>query len=163
MSNSDWAEGFRQRLNLLHRGFGHSKAEMARKCGLPPRSLENYFKGQKPGVDALLAIARGMEVDVDWLIGEAPEDGTLSLKIVSEATIHVLYPFLSELVSETTQGRKPVHGGKILGSELLPVVLDLETKIRAEYVRLRRLYGQDILTAGDLIYRPNPPNDTRDD
>ena len=65
-----WSEGFRQRLDLIREERGISKAEMARLCGLPPRTLENYFKGHKPGIDALMALSIGLDVSVDWLLGD---------------------------------------------------------------------------------------------
>ena len=49
---------------------------MAERCGLPKRSLENYMSltnPQRPGLAALVAIADGLDVSVDWLIGRAAD------------------------------------------------------------------------------------------
>jgi transcriptional regulator with XRE-family HTH domain len=48
--------------------------EMADRCGMPKRSLENYMRlkePQRPGVDALIGIADGMGVSIDWIVGRS--------------------------------------------------------------------------------------------
>ncbi|MCA8878617.1 MAG: helix-turn-helix transcriptional regulator [Rhodobacteraceae bacterium] len=145
MSNSDWIEGFVERLTVLQERFGHSKAEMARRCGLPPRTLENYFKGHKPGVEALIAISRGMDVDIDWLIGEATEAKSFNVDMVGEATHRVLVPFLEALVHRVDEGATPIRDGKIFGKNPLAIASELEWRIRDEYAQLRTDYAQPTL------------------
>jgi len=65
-----------QRLRHLQAKHGQTIQEMAQRCGLPKRSLENYMnlKGpQRPGLDALISIADGYCVSVDWLVGRDGE------------------------------------------------------------------------------------------
>ena len=97
MTNLDWSEGFRARLEVLQIRYGISKAEMARKCGLPSRTLENDFKGHKPGVEALLSISRGLGIDLDWLLGEAPEDKNMVTDFIGEAVYIESRAVLSEI------------------------------------------------------------------
>lgn len=43
---------------------------MARRAEIPRRSMENYFKDHKPGLNMLVSMARGFGVTVDFLGGE---------------------------------------------------------------------------------------------
>lgn len=47
--------------------------EMAERCGLPKSTLESYMKPvpKRPGLEALLAIADGFDVSLDWLVGRS--------------------------------------------------------------------------------------------
>lgn len=50
--------------------------KMAEVCGLPKSSLESYMKvsgAKRPGLDALIAIADGMDVSIDWLVGRTED------------------------------------------------------------------------------------------
>ncbi|MFN3970892.1 MAG: helix-turn-helix domain-containing protein [Gemmobacter sp.] len=63
-----------ERLRLLQARMSLTIQEMSERCGLPKRSLENYMNlkdPQRPGVDALIGIADGLGVSVDWLVGRS--------------------------------------------------------------------------------------------
>ena len=45
-----------------------SKAELARRSGLPSRTVENYFKGHTPSLEALVAISEGNRIPIDALL-----------------------------------------------------------------------------------------------
>lgn len=65
-----------QRLHELRIKRGMTVQQMAEACGLPKSSLESYMRmdnARRPGVDALLAIAGGMDVTIDWLVGRAKD------------------------------------------------------------------------------------------
>ena len=65
-----------ERLRELQASFGLTIQEMTDKCGLPKRSLENYMNvknPQRPGVDALLAVADNLHVSIDWLVGRSDQ------------------------------------------------------------------------------------------
>jgi len=117
MGNDVWSEGFRQRLDLIKEERGISKAEMARLCGLPPRTLENYFKGHKPGIDALMALSRGLDVSVDWLLGDEDWHRTDHADIVSQAVWQAAREYLCDMVRDTSSGKPVIDQGKIYGSE----------------------------------------------
>ena len=65
-----------QKLRSLQSHYGLTLQEMADRCALPKRSLENYMrlkKPQRPGLDALRSIADGLKVSIDWLLGRIDE------------------------------------------------------------------------------------------
>lgn len=70
MGKLNVGDAVRSRLELLLKLNEISKAELARRCGLPSRTVENYFKGHAPSAEALFLIARGTGFSVDWLLGD---------------------------------------------------------------------------------------------
>lgn len=78
MTNSVWSEGFRHHLAVLQDRYGISKAQMARQCGLPPRTLENYFKGHKPGIEALISLSRGLRMISTGCLARTPNRKALT-------------------------------------------------------------------------------------
>jgi transcriptional regulator with XRE-family HTH domain len=140
MTNSDWSEGFRTRLEVLQTRYGISKAEMARKCGLPSRTLENYFKGHKPGVDALLLLSRGLGIDLDWLLGEAPEDKKMVTDLIGEAVYMESRAVLSEIAS-TRQADLLKDGSDIFGQPIGKLSQQLEARAVARYIQLQKEYA----------------------
>lgn len=63
-----------ERLRALQAKLGLTIQQMADRCGLPKRSLENYMNlrsPQRPGLDALAGIADGFNVSIDWLVGRS--------------------------------------------------------------------------------------------
>jgi transcriptional regulator with XRE-family HTH domain len=78
MSNIEASHIIVTRLNILRVQHGLTIQQMAERCGLPKSSLESYMKmsggAKRPGLDALVAIANGMDVSIDWLVGRT-EDG----------------------------------------------------------------------------------------
>ena len=145
MTNSAWAEGFRERLGLLQTRFGFSKAEMARQCGLPARTLENYFKGHKPGVEALIALSRGLGIDIEWLLGEDTEAKNFNTDLVGEAAWNGIYAYSKEMIEVSEAGKRVVEDGKILGREPAKFAAAVEAKIVAEYIALRVEYAEPSL------------------
>lgn len=60
------------RLHLLRAREGLTIQQMAARCSIPKSSLESYMRAvdaKRPGVDALVAIANGMGVSIDWIVG----------------------------------------------------------------------------------------------
>ncbi|WP_281825590.1 helix-turn-helix domain-containing protein [Jannaschia rubra] len=90
MSNDQWVNGFCARLTDVHRRTGVSKAELARRADLPPRTVENYFKGQKPNIPALIRLSRALSVDVGYLIGMNPISGDWNSGAIYSASYNVL-------------------------------------------------------------------------
>ncbi len=63
-----------ERLRDMQAELGLTIQDMAERCGLPKRSLENYMNlkdPQRPGLDALIAMADGLKVSIDWLVGRS--------------------------------------------------------------------------------------------
>lgn len=62
------------RLHSLRVKRGLTVQQMAERCGIPKSSLESYMKmsgAKRPGVDALIAIADGMDTSIDWIVGRS--------------------------------------------------------------------------------------------
>lgn len=71
-----------QRLHELRISRGMTIQQMAELCGIPKSSMESYMRmtgAKRPGIDALIAIADGLEVSIDWLVGRAVDNMPQSL------------------------------------------------------------------------------------
>lgn len=97
MSNDQCAEGFRRRLEAALGAYGGSKAALARLSGLPPRTVENYFKGHKPSVPALIALSKALNMDVGWLIGINPNDADWQTGLATDAISEIVDESISEI------------------------------------------------------------------
>lgn len=78
---------------------------MAELCGVPKSSLESYMKmsgAKRPGVDALIAIADGMNVQLDWLVGrsEIAEAGEFTKEDYAVFCHSTVVRLLSKILSE---------------------------------------------------------------
>lgn len=158
MPSSAWSEGFRMRLQTLLDRYGISKAEMARRSGLPPRTVENYFKGHTPGVEALISLSRGLGIDLDWLVGEADAAKSFNTDMVGEASWVVIKRFMDELIDHAANGETPVENGRILGKEPGQIAATIEARLVAEYLELRRQYAEPTLAAArELVVQKREP------
>lgn len=126
MSNDAVSTDIAARLRQLQTKQGLTLQEMADRCGLPKRSLENYMKpkdAQRPGVDALLGIADGLNVSIDWIVGRSEELGTPEFTredyavFCQSAVLHVLIRILDAVKANPT-GAIDVEAGRIMGYEL---------------------------------------------
>ena len=64
---------FGQRLRSLRTERKLSRAELARRAGLADGVYARYERGEcAPGVDVAHAIARALDVSLDYLVGDAP-------------------------------------------------------------------------------------------
>lgn len=109
------------RLHQLRTSRGLTIQQMAEACDLPKSTLESYMKSKgarRPGVDALISIARNMEVSLDWIVGisNSPEPyGTFGKRVVTAAYDGVA-DFLDNLIEAQGETDKPIiRGGKIGG------------------------------------------------
>lgn len=60
-------EGFAARLAQIIAEYG-SRSALAKASGIPATTLQKYTSGAKPGMDALVTLARSANVDLDWLL-----------------------------------------------------------------------------------------------
>jgi transcriptional regulator with XRE-family HTH domain len=97
---------FVRRLEQLRDANQWSIAEMARRADLPKRSMENYFKGHKPGLDALVSMARGFAVPVDFLVGHTSPTGAQIEKIVYEAALPTILSVVRTIGLYVAEGRQ---------------------------------------------------------
>ena len=94
-----------ERLRDLQSKLGLTVQEMADKCEMPKSSLVNYMnlKGpQRPGVDALVALANGLGTSVDWIVGRTVRNAAFDLaqKDYAFACYSVVISVLFKLVQE---------------------------------------------------------------
>lgn len=150
MTNSDWSDGFRSRLELLQGRYGMSKAEMARQCGLPPRTVENYFKGHKPGIEALLSLSRGLAIDLDWLLGEAPEDKAMITDLIGEASSLAARDLLRD-IAVTLGSTKPDSSADVFGTPIDAIARQFEAEVVRRYLLLQKQYSAPSLEAAQVM------------
>jgi hypothetical protein len=103
--------------------------------------LENYFKGHKPGLDALLSLSRGLGIDVDWLLGEDSSKKTFNTDLVGEAVYIAATALLKDL-RERSGGKANEDSSDFLGQPIDRVVRLLERAVIQEYLELRRDYAR---------------------
>lgn len=103
-------------VNRLHRlriSRGLTIQQMAEKCGVPKSSLESYMKmsgAKRPGIDALIAIADGMDVSIDWLVGRAVDSHypQLSQKDYAIACFSVVTSLIDWMKKQQNGSNKPI-------------------------------------------------------
>ena len=110
-------EGIDARLRRLQAEHGWSLQQVADRTGLSKSSVQNYTRKndpQKPGVDAIIALANGLDVSTDWLLGisntrdrSGPSGHQLSL--VELAAKLVIEQFIAHL-NVTNTHLKDVEG-----------------------------------------------------
>jgi transcriptional regulator with XRE-family HTH domain len=109
---------FVRRLEQLRDANQWSIAEMARRADLPKRSMENYFKGHKPGLDALVSMARGFGVPVDFLVGHALQSDAQIEKIVYEAALPTILSVVRRIGLHVSEGREVFREGTVFSVPL---------------------------------------------
>tara|TARA_R110002096_G_scaffold327245_8_gene521207 strand:- start:720 stop:1271 length:552 start_codon:yes stop_codon:yes gene_type:complete len=126
MTNDAVSVDVANRLRQLQIKHGLTLQEMADRCGLPKRSLENYMKlkdAQRPGVDALLGIANGLNVSIDWIVGRSEDTGTPEFTredyavFCQSAVLHVLVRILDAVKANPTKAID-AEAGQIMGYDL---------------------------------------------
>lgn len=82
MSNKEPTSELVNRLHSLRIRRGMTIQQMAEASGLPKSSLESYMRiegARRPGVDALVSLANGLDVSIDWLVGRSNDSFSRSL------------------------------------------------------------------------------------
>lgn len=107
------------RLRELRQRRGWTVADMAERTGLPKRTLDKYMlrtDASLPGFEALLALAKGLGVSLDWLAfgSEFAGDGTKLLASVAAEKSSLRYFELFHRLA-TTGERPMVEGDYLLG------------------------------------------------
>jgi transcriptional regulator with XRE-family HTH domain len=116
------SQDFANRLRQLKAEHGWTTADMSMRSGLPKRSLDKYMLrdgASQPGFDALLAMAKGFGVSLDWLVfgsDLATEYAELLVKKCAfQASLTVLEALLNKAQEE---GLKLSGDGELLGFTL---------------------------------------------
>lgn len=111
------------RLHSLRISKGLTIQQMADKCGIPKSSLESYMKtfgAKRPGIDALLSIANGMDVSIDWLVGRAVDSHSarLTQKDYALAVFAVVSGLVNWMRERQEASQVPIiEKGKVAGVE----------------------------------------------
>ena len=66
--NLSFVKKISDRLAFAIRHSGHSKGDLAASIGVPGSSVSRWLAGSEPRSDRLTAIAKFLDVDVNWLI-----------------------------------------------------------------------------------------------
>lgn len=115
-----------ERLRRIQSKKGLTIQDMADKCGLPKRSLENYMNlkdPQRPGVDALVAIADGLDLSLDWIVGRTADDPSARFSkqdyafFCNSVVIALLSRILEVAIEDPSKAIEP-KAGKVLGYEV---------------------------------------------
>ncbi len=127
------------RLHSLRISRGLTIQQMAEKCGVPKSSLESYMKmsgAKRPGIDALIAIADGMEVSIDWLVGRAVDSHSpkLSQKDYAMACFSVASGLINWMREQQNRTSEP-----IFGKETVAGVSDAEVAAKSMLVFVERV------------------------
>jgi len=100
---------FAERLRLLSKEFG-SRYALAKSSGIPSSTLQAYEGGAKPGMDALLVLARVANVDLNWLMtgkGKMRPAGLQSGAFLKDFLIVDQYELGTALAMEMVIGQIP--------------------------------------------------------
>ena len=137
------AEEFSRRLRHLRNKNDWTVQDMSEMIGIPKRTLDKYMLKEdapQPGLDAIVRIAKGLGVSLDWLLlGEEAHAKSWG-RIVRLSTRAILSPFLENMVATYYRTDDPelrallIGNGKIMGQapENLALDLAIASGIRAE-------------------------------
>lgn len=130
------ADALNRRLAELCERFG--KANLARRCNIPPSSVSRYLAGAKLPGSVLEALVAGLNVNPAWLLaGEPP---VMSHEVASGGS--ALANQLLELVESMKQVTR-LSMGAVLSSERMRTLLELQNALGR--------YREQLSTAGEII------------
>lgn len=130
------ADALNTRLAELCDRFG--KANLARRCGIPPSSISRYLAGAKLPGSVLEALVAGLNVNPAWLLaGEPP---VMRHEVASGGS--ALAQQLLELVESMKQVTR-LSMGAVLSSDRMRTLLELQTALGR--------YRDQLSSAGEII------------
>ncbi|MDN5787117.1 helix-turn-helix domain-containing protein [Pseudorhodobacter sp.] len=159
MADSEQTSEVVRRLHSLRVQRGYTIQQMAQVCSIPKSSLESYmrFEGaRKPGLDALLSIANGMDVSLDWLVGRSVYSfpATVTEKDYALACFSVVSDLINWLCKEQKKQTTPIVGDATIAGITDAEVAAKSMLLFVERVELFRNNQGDVgLSRRDLHYR----------
>ena len=108
---------FAARLRTLRERRGWTVVEMAERTGIPKRTLDKYMLrngANLPGFEALLALAKGLGVSLDWLAFGADFIGNGSELLASVAAERASLSYFEMFHRFATSGERPIVDGEDL-------------------------------------------------
>lgn len=116
-----------QRLHTMRAKHGLNMQQFALKCGLPKSTMESYMRlenARRPGIDALMMIADGLDVSIDWLVGrsEASFSPKLSQKDYAMACFSTVTRLLNWVEERERVEGKPLFEDSGLSKDAVPEI-----------------------------------------
>lgn len=102
---------FPERLKQLVAEFG-SRYALARSSRIPASTLQSYEAGSKPGIDALIKLARAANVDLNWLAtgeGKMRPEGLISGASLAQIVVVDQYEMGTALSMSVIVGQVPFN------------------------------------------------------
>jgi hypothetical protein len=140
-------ESFSERLLLLTKEFG-SRYALAKSSGIPSSTLQGYAAGAKPGMDALLTLARVGNVDLNWLLtgkGEMRPMGLQSGALLKDVMLVDQYELGTALSMQAIIGQVPVS------RHLLETRLHLDEPSQTTLLAVEAASNLLTIRRGDLV------------
>lgn len=142
------SEGFSRRLRHLRNKHDWTVQEMSEMTSISKRTLDKYILKEdapQPGLDAIVKIAPGLGVSLDWLLLGEEAHAKAWGRIVRLSTRAILAPYLEGLVTAYDASDAPevraslIGNGKIMGQAPADLAFDLAISagIRAEELSAR--------------------------
>lgn len=107
------------RLRSLRDRRGWTVADMAERTGIPKRTLDKYMLrsgASLPGHEALLALAKGLGISLDWLVFGTDFSSEGSDLLATVAATEVSQQYFETLLQHHEAGERPIfEGEEILG------------------------------------------------
>jgi transcriptional regulator with XRE-family HTH domain len=144
---TDHPTEFADRLRALTREFG-SRYALAKATGIPASTLQGYEAGAKPGMEALLILARVGNVDIRWLMtgeGAMRAPGTVSGAGLSDILIVEQYALGSSLKIPVPIERIP------FSRHMLETRLGIRQPTRKTLLVVEAVWDLYHIRSGDLV------------
>jgi transcriptional regulator with XRE-family HTH domain len=140
------------RLHSLRISRGLTIQQMAEKCGIPKSSMESYMKmfggAKRPGIDALISIADGMDVSIDWLVGRSVYSH--SIRVTQKDYAMACFSVVSGLINWMRDRQSEVPK-TIIQKESIAGIEDTEIAAKAmlEFLERVQLFQNTAAVAGE--------------
>jgi transcriptional regulator with XRE-family HTH domain len=138
---------FGERLRLLAKEFG-SRYALAKSSGIPASTLQSYEGGAKPGMEALLTLARVANVDLNWLMtgkGEMRPPGFQPGAVLKDVLMVDQYELGTALAMEMVIGHIP------FSRHFLEARLRLNEPSRETLLAVEAGWNLPPIVRGDLV------------
>lgn len=146
------ADDLAARLRALRERRGWTVVDMAERTGIPKRTLDKYMLrsgANLPGFDALLAMAKGLGVSLDWLAFGTDFSGDGSDLLATVAAERESLQYFETIFRYASAGNRPlVAGEELLGLTPEEWADDLALRVgeRAKQLAREGVTREELLT-----------------
>lgn len=151
MTNKITSDDLATRMQKARHKSGMTIQEMADICGIPKSSLESYMRttgAKQPGLNALVAIADGLDVSLDWLVGRSHVD-----RLYRVSKYDYALAFYASVVSMLRNRKIDTQNEDALHLAAAECMLDFSDSIETMHTRDRDDGDQRDAFARDLMGR----------